>query len=189
MAKLIRSAIVMLLLMTVLTGLLYPLLVTGLAQVLFPSEANGSLIVKDGRPIGSTLIGQSFDDPKYFWGRPSATTPQPNNGLSSGGSNLGPTNPALADAVKQRMDALHAADPGNRTPVPVDLVTASASGLDPDISLAAADYQVERVAKARGLSDTQVKAMVDAATSGRQFGLLGEPRVNVLKLNLALDGR
>ncbi len=189
MGKLIRSAIVMLLLMTVITGVAYPLAVTGLAQVLFPSQANGSLIVKDGKPIGSTLIGQSFDDPKYFWGRPSATSPQPNNAASSNASNLGPTNPALTDAVKQRIDALRAADPGNTQPVPVDLVTASGSGLDPEISPAAAAYQVDRVAKARGLSVSQVQAMVAMATSGRQFGLLGEPRVNVLKLNLALDGR
>ncbi|WP_109123853.1 potassium-transporting ATPase subunit KdpC [Dyella sp. C11] len=189
MGKLIRSAIVMLLLMTVITGVAYPLAVTGLAQVLFPSQANGSLIVKDGRPIGSSLMGQSFDDPRYFWGRPSATTPQPNNGTSSTGSNLGPTNPALTDAAKQRIDALHAADPGNAAPIPVDLVTASGSGLDPDISLAAADYQAARVARARGLSTSQVKAMVTMATTGRQFGVLGEPRVNVLKLNLALDGR
>ena len=189
MAKLIRSAIVMLLLMTVLTGVAYPLVVTGLAQVLFPSQANGSLIVKDGKPIGSTLIGQSYDDPKYFWGRPSATSPQPNNGTSSSGSNLGPTNPALTDAVKQRIDALHAADPGNTAAVPVDLVTASGSGLDPEISPAAAAYQVSRVAKVRGLSESQVRAMVSMATTGRQFGMLGEPRVNVLQLNLALDGR
>jgi K+-transporting ATPase ATPase C chain len=189
MAKLIRSAIVMLLLMTVLTGVAYPLVVTGLAQVLFPSQANGSLIVKDGKPIGSTLIGQSYDDPKYFWGRPSATSPQPNNGTSSSGSNLGPTNPALTDAVKQRIDALHTADPGNTAAVPVDLVTASGSGLDPEISPAAAAYQVSRVAKVRGLSESQVRAMVSMATTGRQFGMLGEPRVNVLQLNLALDGR
>nr|WP_199048063.1 potassium-transporting ATPase subunit KdpC [Dyella sp. ASV24] len=188
MGKLIRSAIVMLLLMTVITGVAYPLVVTGLAQVLFPSQANGSLIVKDGKPVGSTLIGQSFDDPKYFWGRPSATTPQPNNGTSSTGSNQGPTNPALTDAVKQRIDALRAADPGNIKPVPVDLVTASGSGLDPEISPAAADYQVARVAKVRGMSPSQVQAMVAMATTGRQFGMLGEPRVNVLKLNMALDG-
>jgi K+-transporting ATPase ATPase C chain len=188
MGKLIRSAIVMLLLMTVITGVAYPLVVTGLAQVLFPSQANGSLIVKDGKPVGSTLIGQSFDDPKYFWGRPSATTPQPNNGTSSTGSNQGPTNPALTDAVKQRIDALRAADPGNIEPVPVDLVTASGSGLDPEISPAAADYQVARVAKVRGMSPSQVQAMVAMATTGRQFGMLGEPRVNVLKLNMALDG-
>jgi len=189
MSKLLRNALTMLVLMTVITGVIYPLAVTGLAQVLFPSQANGSLVVKDGKPVGSTLIGQSFDDPKYFWGRPSATTPQPNNGASSNGSNLGPTNPALTDAVKQRIDALRAADPGNTAPVPVDLVTASGSGLDPEISPAAAAYQVMRVAKARGMSPSQVQAMVAMATTGRQFGMLGEPRVNVLKLNLALDGR
>jgi potassium-transporting ATPase KdpC subunit len=189
MSRLLRNAVVMLLLMTVVTGIAYPLAVTGVAKVLFPSQANGSLIAKDGKPIGSTLIGQSFTDPKYFWGRPSATTPQANNGTGSNGSNLGPTNPALADAVKQRIDALRAADPGNTAPVPVDLVTTSGSGLDPEISPAAAAYQVSRVAKARGLSSAQVQAMVSMATSGRQFGMLGEPRVNVLKLNLALDGR
>jgi potassium-transporting ATPase KdpC subunit len=188
MGRLIRSAVVMLLLMTVVTGVFYPLLTTGLAQLLFPSQANGSLIEKDGKPVGSTLIGQAFTDPRYFWSRPSATSPQPNNGTASGGSNLGPTNPALTDAVKQRIDALHAADPGNTAPVPVDLVTASGSGLDPEISPAAAAYQVSRVAKARGLTVAQVQALVEAATSGRQFGVLGEPRVNVLKLNMALDG-
>lgn len=187
MGKLIRSAIVMLLVMTVITGVAYPLAVTGLAQVLFPSQANGSLIVQNGKAVGSTLIGQSFDDPKYFWGRPSATAPQPNNGTSSSASNLGPTNPALTDAVKQRIEALHAADPNNTALVPVDLVTASGSGLDPEISPAAAEYQVARVAKVRGLSESQVRAMVAMATAGRQFGMLGEPRVNVLKLNLALD--
>lgn len=188
MSRLLRNAVVMLLLMTAITGVAYPLVVTGVAQVLFPSQANGSLILKDGKPIGSTLIGQSFTDPRYFWGRPSATSPQANNGMNSGGSNLGPTNPALTDAVKQRIDALRAADPGNTAPVPVDLVTASASGLDPEISPAAAAYQVSRVAKVRGLSESQVQAMVSMATTSRQFGLLGEPRVNVLKLNLALDG-
>ncbi|MBD8898562.1 potassium-transporting ATPase subunit KdpC [Rhodanobacter sp. DHG33] len=188
MSKLLRNALTMLVLMTVITGIIYPLAVTGLAQTLFPSQANGSLIVKDGKPVGSMLIGQSFDDPKYFWGRPSSTTPQPNNGMSSNGSNLGPTNPALTDAVKQRIGALRAADPGNMKPVPVDLVTASASGLDPEISPAAADYQVARVAKARGMSESQVQTMVNMSTTGRQFGFLGESRVNVLKLNLALDG-
>ena len=188
MGRLIRNAIVLLLLMTVVTGVLYPAVVTGLAQLLFPSQANGSLIVQDGKPVGSTLIGQAFTDPKYFWGRPSATTPQPNNGTASNGSNLGPTNPSLADAVKQRIDALHAADPGNTAPVPVDLVTASGSGLDPEISPAAAAYQVARVAKARGMQPAQVQALVAKATSERQLGVLGEPRVNVLKLNLALDG-
>ena len=177
----------MLLLMTVITGVAYPLVVTGVAQVLFPSQANGSLIDREGKPIGSTLIGQSFDDPKYFWGRPSATSPQPNNALSSSGSNLGPTNPALTDAVKQRIEALRAADPSNTAAVPVDLVTASGSGLDPEISPAAAAYQVPRVAKVRGLSTSQVQAMVAMATTGRQFGMLGEARVNVLMLNQALD--
>ncbi len=188
MVKLIRHALVMLGLMTVITGVAYPLAVTGLAQLLFPAQANGSLIAKNGKPVGSTLIGQPFSDPRYFWGRPSATTPQPNNGVNSTGSNLGPTNPALTDAVKQRIQALHAADPGNTASVPVDLVTASGSGLDPEISPAAAAYQVPRVAKARGLSESQVQAMVAMASTGRQFGLLGEPRVNVLKLNMALDG-
>lgn len=188
MSRLLRNAVVLLVLMTVVTGIIYPLAVTGLAQAMFPSQANGSLIVNHGKPVGSTLIGQSFTDPKYFWGRPSATTPQPNNGTSSTPSNQGPTNPALTDAAKQRIDALHAADPGNTAPVPVDLVTASGSGLDPEISPAAAAYQVPRVAKARGLSESQVQAMVTMATTGRQFGMLGEPRVNVLKLNMALDG-
>ena len=187
MTKLLRNAVMLLLLMTVITGVLYPLVAAGLAQLVFPQRANGSLIVKDGKPIGSVLIGQSFTDPKYFWGRPSATTPQANNGANSGGSNLGPTNPALTDAVKQRIAALHAVDPGNTAPVPVDLVTASASGLDPEISPAAAQYQLERVAKARGLSTSQVQALVNEYTSGRQLGVLGEPWVNVLQLNLALD--
>lgn len=188
MSKLIRPALVMLVLMTVITGLLYPLVATGLAQVLFPARANGSLIVdKDGKAIGSSLIGQSFTEPRYFWGRPSATTPMANNGASSTGSNQGPTNPALTDAVKQRIDALRAADSGNNAPVPVDLVTASGSGLDPEISPAAAQYQVMRVAKARGLDAAQVQKLVTDATSGRQLGMLGEPRVNVLQLNLALD--
>jgi len=145
------------------------------------------VVHRDGKPVGSSLIGQSFTDPKYFWGRPSATTPQAYNGVSSGGSNLGPTNPALTDAAKQRIAALQAADPNNHAPVPVDLVTASGSGLDPEISPAAAQYQMERVANARGLSVTQVQALVNLHTSGRQFGVLGEPRVNVLALNMALD--
>jgi len=187
MSRLIRNSVMMLLLLTLVTGVIYPLVTTGIAQVLFPSQANGSLVMKDGKPIGSTLIGQSFTEPKYFWGRPSATSPQPNNGLSSGGSNLGPTNPALADAVKQRIADLHTADPGNKAPVPVDLVTASGSGLDPEISPAAAQYQLARVARARGLSVEQVGVLVEKATSGRQLGVLGEPRVNVLQLNLALD--
>jgi potassium-transporting ATPase KdpC subunit len=187
MSRLLRNSLMMLLVMTIITGIAYPLLVTGLSQLIFPSQANGSLIAKNGQPIGSTLIGQSFTEPKYFWGRPSATSPQANNGTGSGGSNLGPTNPALADAVKQRIAALQSADPGNRASVPVDLVTSSGSGLDPEISPAAAQYQLARVAKARGLSDAQLSLLIAQATSGRQLGLLGEPRVNVLQLNLALD--
>ncbi|MEO7050463.1 MAG: potassium-transporting ATPase subunit KdpC [Rhodanobacter sp.] len=187
MSKLLRQSLSLLLLMTVITGVLYPLAATGLAQLIFPYQANGSLIVKDGKPFGSALIGQSFTEAKYFWGRPSATSPNPYNGASSSGSNLGPTNPALTEAVKQRIAALRAADPDNLAPVPVDLVTSSGSGLDPQISPAAARYQLERVARARGLSTPQVQALLDQNTSGRQFGLLGEPRVNVLQLNLALD--
>jgi potassium-transporting ATPase KdpC subunit len=189
MKKLLRQSLVLLLLMTVITGVLYPLAATGLAQLVFPRQANGSLIVKGGKPVGSVLIGQSFTDPKYFWGRPSATSPNAYNASASSGSNLGPTNPALTDAVKQRIAALRAADPGNNAPVPVDLVTASGSGLDPEISLAAARYQLARVAKARGLSTSQVQTLVSEYTRRRQFGVLGEPRVNVLQLNLALDGR
>jgi K+-transporting ATPase ATPase C chain len=177
----------MLLLMTLITGVIYPLVVTGAAQLLFPAKANGSLVEHDGHAVGSSLIGQSFTDPKYFWGRPSATTPMANNGNASTGSNLGPTNPALIDAVKQRMDALHAADPGNSAPIPSDLVTASGSGLDPEITPAAAQYQLARVARLRGLSEEQVRGLVAAASSDRQLGVLGEPRVNVLELNLALD--
>jgi K+-transporting ATPase ATPase C chain len=187
MSTLLRQSIVMLLLMTVITGIAYPLAATGLAQLIFPQQANGSLIEKNGKPIGSALIGQSFTDAGYFWGRPSATSPNPNNAASSSGSNTGPSNPALVDAIKQRIDALQVADPGTRAPVPVDLVTASASGLDPEISPAAAQYQLVRVARARRLSTAQVQALVDQSTRGRTFGLLGEPRVNVLKLNLALD--
>jgi K+-transporting ATPase ATPase C chain len=189
MSKLLRQSLSLLLLMTLITGIAYPLIATGLAQALFPRQAGGTLIVQDGKPIGSALIGQLFNEPKYFWGRPSATVPQPYNGASSGGSNVGPTNPALTEAVKQRIAALRAVDPGNTAPVPVDLVTASASGLDPDISPAAAQYQLARVAKARGLSTAQLQSLVDRNTRDRQFGLLGEPRVNVLQLNLALDAR
>ena len=187
MDRMLRNAAMLLLLMTVITGIAYPLLVTGLAQMIFPAQANGSLVSKGGKSIGSALIGQSFTDPKYFWGRPSVTAPQPYNGTASGGSNLGPSNPALADAVKQRIAALRAADPGNDAPVPVDLVTASGSGLDPDISPAAALYQANRVARIRGLPPATVRALVTRHTQGRQFLVLGEPRVNVLELNLALD--
>jgi len=187
MSKLLRQSFVLLLLMTVITGVLYPLAATGLAQLIFPQQASGSLIVRNGKPVGSVLIGQSFTDPKYFWGRPSATAPNAYNAGASSGSNLGPTNPALTEAVKQRIAALRAADPGNQALVPVDLVTASGSGLDPEISPAAAQYQLARVARARGLDPARVQALVNACTRGRQFGLLGEPRVNVLQLNLVLD--
>jgi K+-transporting ATPase ATPase C chain len=180
-------ALRMLAVLTLLTGVAYPFLMTGLAQVAFPHAANGSLIVVDGKALGSDLIGQPFDDPKYFWSRPSATSPQPYNGASSVGSNLGPRNPVLADAVKDRVKALRDADPDNKLPVPADLVTTSGSGLDPDISIAAADYQAARVAKARGVPIEKVRALVNANTSDRTFGVLGEPRVNVLALNLALD--
>lgn len=187
MSKLLRQSFMLLLVLTVITGVLYPLAATGLAQLVFPHQANGSLVERDGKPVGSSLIGQSFTDPKYFWGRPSATLPQPYNGASSSGSNQGPSNPALADAVKQRIAALRAADPGNTAPVPVDLVTASASGLDPQISPAAAQYQLARVARLRHLDPARVQALVQRYTQGRQLGVLGEPRVNVLRLNLALD--
>jgi len=187
MRTLLRPAIVLFLVLTVITGLIYPLVVTGVAQVLFPQQANGSLIVKNGQAVGSQLIGQPFDDPKYFWGRPSATGPFPYNAAASSGSNLGPSNPALTDAVKARMDTLKAADPANAQPIPVDLVTSSASGLDPHISPAAADYQVARVAHTRGLDESAVRQLVAQYTQGRDLGVLGEPRVNVLELNLALD--
>jgi K+-transporting ATPase ATPase C chain len=188
----IRAALVVLAALTLVTGFAYPLLVTGIAQAAFPRQANGSLVVKDGQAVGSSLIGQSFDDPKYFWGRLSATAdadgkPLPYNAGASAASNLGPTNPALIDEVKGRVDALHAADPSTDAPIPADLVTSSASGLDPDISPAAAEYQVHRVAAARKLDEGRVRAEVAAHTSDRQFGILGERRVNVLELNVALD--
>lgn len=182
----LRPALVMLLLMTLLTGVLYPLVMTAIAQVTLPAQANGSLIMKDDRVIGSSLIGQQFDAPQYFWGRLSATSPSYNSAASSG-SNLGPTSSVLIEMAQARIDALKLADPNNTQPIPVDLVTASASGLDPHISLAAAQYQVARVARARGLSELQVQQLVDRFTEGRTLGLLGEPRVNVLRLNLALD--
>ena len=188
-----RPAVVVFILLTLITGVIYPLAVTGIAQVGFPSQANGSLIMQDGRAVGSKLIGQSFDDPKYFWGRLSATGTFPYNAFNaqnltaSSGSNYGPLNPALVEAVQARIDALKAADPENTAPIPVDLVTASGSGLDPHISPAAAAYQVARVARARGLSEETVRQLVSQFTQGRQFGFLGEPTVNVLELNLALD--
>jgi potassium-transporting ATPase KdpC subunit len=187
MNTIIRPAIVLFLVMTVLTGILYPFAVTGLAQLLFHEQAEGSLVMANGHAVGSKIIGQSFSDPKYFWSRPSATAPQPYNGIASSGSNQGPLNPALTDAVKSRIDALKAADPTNSLAVPVDLVTASASGLDPDISIAAARYQAARIAWVRGLAPAAVQSLVEAHAHGRLLGLIGEPRVNVLELNLALD--
>ena len=190
MSSQLRPAIVLLALLTVITGVVYPLVVTVVAQVAFPRQANGSLVVRSDRTddvVGSTLIGQPFDDPKYFWGRLSATAPFAYNAAASSGSNLGPLNPALTDAVKARVDALRAADPGNESPIPVDLVTASGSGLDPDVSPAAARWQVPRVARARGLDPVAVQALVEQHTDGRQWGFFGEARVNVLALNLALD--
>jgi potassium-transporting ATPase KdpC subunit len=189
----VRPAFFMLLIFTVITGVIYPLVVTGIAQVAFPHQANGSLIFKDGKAVGSELIGQQFDDPKYFWGRISATGDFAYNSFNaktltgSSGSNYGPLNPALMKMIQNRIDALKAADPENTLPIPVDLVTASGSGLDPHISVASALYQVRRVAAARGLDEAQVKTLVDQYTEGRQFGFLGEPRVNVLLVNLALD--
>lgn len=187
MNTLIRPAIILFLIMTVLTGVIYPFAVTGVAQLLFRDQANGSLVVVDGHPVGSRVIGQSFSDPKYFWSRPSATSPQPYNAVASSGSNQGPLNPALLEAIKARIDALKAADPTNTLPVPVDLVTASASGLDPDISIAAARYQAARVAHVRGLAPEAVQSLLDKHAQGRLLGFIGEPRVNVLELNLALD--
>jgi K+-transporting ATPase ATPase C chain len=189
MFTMIRNSLMSLLLFTVFTGLIYPLAVTGLAQVIFPSQANGSIIIKNGKPVGSSLLGQQFEDPKYFWGRLSATGPYPYNGGASSGSNLGQNNPALMTAVRARVDALRSADPGNNAKIPVDLVTASGSGLDPQISPAAAEYQLQRVAKARGFDETVVRSMVAQYTQERWLGIIGEPVVNVLVLNLALDER
>ena len=186
-ARTIRPAVSLLVAMTILLGIVYPVVITGIAKFAFARQAEGSLIREDGRLVGSTLIGQSFSDPKYFWGRPSATTPQPYNGAGSTGSNLGPLNPALLDAVKGSAKALRDADPGNRQRIPVDLVTASASGLDPQISIAGAEYQASRVARARNLPIGRVEALIQAHQEEPFLGLIGEPRVNVLELNLALD--
>jgi K+-transporting ATPase ATPase C chain len=183
----IKPAILIFIILTVVTGIIYPILVTGIAELFFHNKANGSLIYRNGKPIGSALIGQSFDDPKYFWGRLSATTPVSYNASSSSGSNIGPSNSALFNEVKARIKALQAADPDNKIPIPVDLVTSSASGLDPHISLAAATYQILRVARARGLTQDMVRGIVDKHTSNRFLGLIGESVVNVLEVNLALD--
>ena len=187
MIKIIRPALVSLIVFTILTGIIYPLAVTGLAQLIFPAQANGSIIVKNGKPVGSALIGQHFDDPKYFWGRLSATAPFPYNSAASSGSNMAQSNPALLDNAKGRIADLKAADPQATASVPADLATASGSGLDPHISPAAAAYQVQRVARLRGMDAAKVSALVAANTEGRQFGILGEHVVNVLKVNLALD--
>jgi len=187
MLKELKPALVMLVTLTALTGVAYPLLVTGIAQGLFPEAANGSLIERDGKTVGSELVGQSFTDPKYFWGRPSATGPVPYNAAASSGSNQGPLNPALEEVVKGRIAALKAADPAQTVPIPVDLVTASGSGLDPHISPAAAAWQAPRIARLRGLALDRVQSLMEKHTEGRQFGVLGEARVSVLQLNLALD--
>ena len=187
MKTLIRPAASLFVVLAVVTGVVYPMVVTGIAKAVFPRQAGGSLIVQDGKTVGSSLIGQNFSDPKYFWGRPSATSPMAYNGQGSGGSNLGPLNPALTDAIKARVDALRAADPGNKAAVPVDLVTASASGLDPEISVAAAEYQAPRIARLRGVSTSMIEDVIARHAQGRLLGLLGEPRVNVLDLNLELQ--
>ncbi len=187
MQSLLRPALVLFVFFTVLTGLVYPLAITGIAQAAFGAAASGSIVSRAGKPIGSSLIGQNFSDPKHFWGRPSATSPMADNATSSGGSNLGPTNPALIDGIQARIQALRAADAGNTAPIPVDLVTASASGLDPEESVAAARYQASRVARVRGVDLAAVRALIERQSQGRWLGFLGEPRVNVLALNLALD--
>jgi potassium-transporting ATPase KdpC subunit len=187
MFKQFKQAVLLFVVLSILTGIVYPLAITVIAQAIFPHQANGSLIERDGKPVASSLIGQPFTDPKYFWSRPSATTPMPYNAGSSSGSNLGPSNPDLAKAVQERIDALKHADPDNKAPVPVDLVTSSASGLDPHISPAAAEYQVVRVAKTRGIDVEKVRRLVSRHTEIRTIGLLGESRVNVVELNLALD--
>ena len=187
MLKILRQSVIALVALTVITGIIYPLAVTGIARGIFPNKAAGSLIVQNGKAVGSSLIGQPFTDPKYFWSRPSATSPEPYNAAASSGSNLGPTNPTLLKDIQERIAALRAADPGNTQPVPIDLVTASGSGLDPDISPAAAYYQAGRVARVRGLGLDAVDKLIERFTEGRQLGALGDPRVNVLGLNLALD--
>ncbi len=187
MIRILRQAIACIVVFTVITGVIYPLIVTGVAQLVFPRQANGSLIVNNGKTVGSSLIGQSFSSPKYFWARPSATSPMPYNAANSSGSNLGPLNPALTENVKARIAQLKAADAASKPLVPVDLVTASGSGLDPDISPAAAEYQVSRVAKTRNIDESEVRKLIAEYTRNRQLGILGEPRVNVLELNLALD--
>jgi potassium-transporting ATPase KdpC subunit len=189
MLKQLKQAFLLLVVFSLLTGVLYPLVITGIAQVAFPSQANGSLIYRDGKPVGSSLVGQPFTDSKYFWSRPSATSPMPYNAESSSGSNLGPLNDDLAKAVRERIAVLRKADPDNKLPIPVDLVTSSASGLDPHISPAAAEYQIGRVAKARGIDEKVVRQLVAKHIEGRVLGLLGEPRVNVVELNLDLEGR
>ena len=188
MMKMFRSTLSIFLALTLVTGVAYPLVVTGISHAFMPGKAMGSVVTRDGKAVGSSLLGQSFTSPGYFWSRPSVTGPQPYNGAASTGSNLSPTNPALLDAISARVKALREADPGNTAPVPVDLVTASGSGLDPHISPAAALYQVPRVARARGMTDARVRELVESQIEGRTFGVFGEPRVNVLKLNLALDG-
>jgi potassium-transporting ATPase KdpC subunit len=188
MLKITKQAFILLIIFSLLTGIIYPLVITGIAQTIFAKQANGSLIYQDGKPVASALIGQPFTDTKYFWSRPSATSPMPYNAESSGGSNLGPINPDLVKAVQERIEALKKADPENNAPIPVDLVTSSASGLDPHISPAAAEYQITRVAKARGMDEISVRQLVAKHTAGRTLGLLGEPRVNVVELNLDLDG-
>jgi potassium-transporting ATPase KdpC subunit len=187
MMRILRQAIACIVVFTVITGVIYPLIVTGIAQLVFPRQANGSLIIDNGKTVGSSLIGQSFNNPKYFWSRPSATSPMPYNAANSAGSNLGPLNPALVENVKDRIAQLKAADAASKPLVPVDLVTASGSGLDPDISPAAAEYQITRIAKARNLDESKVRELVAKHTKDRQLSILGEPRVNVLELNLALD--
>ncbi len=185
--NLLKQTIVCLMLLTIMTGVVYPLIVTGVAQLLFSHQANGSLLFKDNKAVGSSLIGQSFDSPAYFWSRPSATSPMPYNAANSSGSNLGPLNPVLIENVKARAEKLKSADPQNRAELPVDLITASGSGLDPDISPVAAEYQIPRIAKARNINENEIRTLVAGYAQNRQLGILGEPRINVLELNLALD--